>query len=197
MVRIGIVVGSTRPGRRGDQVARWVHQVARDRGGSDVEYVVVDLRDHALPLLDEPQPAAIGEYQNAHTRRWSATIAELDGFVFVTPEYNHSMPAALKNAIDFLFAEWNDKAAGFVSYGLNGGTRAVEHLRLVLAEAKVACVRTQVALSLSSDFKIPDMRDPGRFTPSERQPALLERMLGEVGAWAGALQPLRTALVAN
>ncbi|MGA8117667.1 MAG: NAD(P)H-dependent oxidoreductase, partial [Actinocatenispora sp.] len=112
-------------------------------------------------------------------------------FVFVTPEYNHSMPGALKNAIDFLYAEWSNKAAGFVSFGLHGGTRAVEHLRLVLAEVKVADVRTQVVLSLFADFEIDDMSQPGTFTPGPRQEATLTRMLDEVVAWSGALRPLR------
>jgi NAD(P)H-dependent FMN reductase len=138
---------------------------------------VIDLLDHRLPLLDEPAPAAIGDYANAHTRAWAQTIASYDGFIFVTPEYNHSMPAALKNAIDYLFAEWNDKAAGFVSYGLHGGTRAVEHLRLALAEVRIACVRTQVALSLFTDFDITDMTQPGTLTPAEHQEPTLTRML--------------------
>jgi NAD(P)H-dependent FMN reductase len=192
MTRIGILVGSTRPRRRAELVARWVHEVAvRHATDTDVTFEVVDLADFALPLLDEPAPAAIGEYRNPHTLRWAAVIASFDGFVIVTPEYNHSMPAALKNAIDFLFAEWNDKAAGFVSYGLNGGTRAVEHLRLVMAELKVAGVRTAVALSLFADFEITDMTEPGAFTPGEHQEPLLRRLLDEVTAWAAALRPLR------
>ncbi|HVX45609.1 MAG TPA: NAD(P)H-dependent oxidoreductase [Mycobacteriales bacterium] len=189
MTRIAIVTGSTRPGRRGDQVTRWVESAARARG--EAEFAVLDLADFHLPLLDEPQPAAIGEYRNPHTGTWADAVAGFDGFVFVTPEYNHSMPAALKNAIDYLFAEWNDKAAGFVSYGLTGGTRAVEHLRLTLAEVKVACVRSQVSLSLFSDFRIADMSEPGEFRPGEHHEPLLERLFDEVIAWAEALRSLR------
>ncbi|MER5422578.1 NADPH-dependent FMN reductase [Streptosporangium roseum] len=145
MIRIAVIVGSTRPGRRGEAVARWVAEVAGRHaavtaGEATVE--VVDLAEYGLPLLDEPVPAAFGQYRNAHTVRWAATIDSFDGFVFVTPEYNHSVPAALKNAIDFLYAEWNDKAAGFVGYGIQGGIRAVEHLRLTLAEVKIAGVQT-------------------------------------------------------
>ena len=112
--------------------------------------------------------------------------------MFVTPEYNHSTSGALKNAIDFLFAEWNDKAAGFVSYGAAGdGIRAVEHLRLVMGELKVAPVRAQVALSLVDDFE--DYRDPaGAFTPREHQHDSVVAMLDDLVAWAGALRPLRT-----
>lgn len=195
MIRIAVVVGSTRPGRRGDQVARWVCDTAAAR--PDSEYVLVDLAEVDLPLLNEPMPAAIGSYRHEHTRRWAETVAGFDGFIFVTPEYNHAMPAALKNAIDYLFAEWNDKAAGFVSYGLGGGVRAVEQLRLTLAEVKVACVRSQVALSLFSDFAINDMAEPGIFRPADHHGPILERMLDEVVAWAGALRSLRRDPVAG
>ena len=191
--RIAIITGSTRPGRRADQVAYWVHRLATDHA-PNAEFTLVDLADQGLPLLDEPMPAAIGDYQNPHTRAWAATVDSFDGFVFVTPEYNHSMPAVLKNAVDFLFTEWNDKAAGFVSYGLHGGVRAVEHLRGTLAEVKVACVRTQVVLSLFTDFTITDMSEPGTFTPAEHHPDLVARMVDEVIAWAGALRTLRVPI---
>lgn len=197
MLRIAIVMGSTRPGRRCDQVARWVHDEATTWWSgrtSTVEFAVVDLAEHDLPLLDEPAPAAIGGYVHEHTRRWSALIASFDGFVFVTPEYNHGMPAALKNAIDYLFDEWNDKAAGFVSYGFTGGVRAVEQLRLALAEVKVAGVRSQVALNLYRDFTISDMAQPGRFTPADHHRPVLHRMLDELIAWSGALAQLRRPL---
>lgn len=195
MTRIAIIIGSTRPRRRAALVAGWVAEVATahvaDR--ADVTFEVVDLADYGLPLLDEPVPAAIGDYHHRHTQRWAATIASFDGFVFVTPEYNHSLPAVLKNAIDYLFAEWNDKAAGFVSYGLNGGTRAVEHLRLVMAEVKVADVRSQLALSLFTDFEITDMTQPGIFAPGAHHEPILIRLLEEVLAWSSALKPLRAA----
>jgi NAD(P)H-dependent FMN reductase len=191
MIRIGIVVGTTRPGRRGAAVAQWVERLASASAPADAEFALVDLAEFDLPVLDEPVPAALGEYRNAHTRRWAETIAGFDGFVFVTPEYNHSVPAALKNAIDYLFTEWHDKAAGFVSYGLGGGIRAVEHLRLTLAEVKVAGVRSQVALQLFDDFEIADIREPGQFRPDARHEAILGRLLDEVCSWARALQPLR------
>ena len=192
-MRIGVVTGSSRPGRRGDQVARWVLEQAREhvRDTRPAEFVAVDVADLGLPMLDEPAPAAIGDYRNPHTRRWAGIVASLDGFVVVTPEYNHSMPAVLKNAVDYLFAEWNDKAAGFVGYGLNGGTRAVEHLRGTLAEVKIACVRTQVALSLFTDFEIADMTEPGTFTPAAHHADLVGRLVDEVLDWAGALRGLR------
>ena len=200
MTRIAIIVGSTRPGRRGEAVGRWVEEVAGRHSAvtaGDATFEVVDLTEVGLPLLDEPVPAMFGDYRNAHTKRWAATIGSFDGFVFVTAEYNHSVPAALKNAIDFLYAEWNDKAAGFVSYGVHGGTRAVEHLRQVLAEVKVAGVRTPVVLPVFTEFDFTGFDDndptaPGVFSPGEHQAASLATMLDEVITWARALKPLRT-----
>ncbi|CAN5776965.1 NAD(P)H-dependent oxidoreductase [soil metagenome] len=196
MTRIAVVLGSTRPGRRGAVVAKWVEEVAGRHSvakSGDVTFELVDLAEYGLPLLDEPAPAMFGQYAHAHTVRWAETIASFDGFVFVTPEYNHSIPAALKNAIDFLFSEWNDKAAGFVSYGVHGGTRAVEHLRLAMGELKVADVRTQVALSLFTDFEIADPAEHGMFAPGPHQELTLNELLDEVIAWSQALKPLRGA----
>jgi NAD(P)H-dependent FMN reductase len=185
--RIGINIGSTRPGRDGPHVARWVHDGASRR--RDATFEIVDIASFGLPLLDEPVPAALSsDYVHDHTRRWSETVAGLDGFVFVTPEHNHSVPASLKNAIDFLFVEWNDKAAGFVGYGIQGGTRAVEHLRQILAEVRVADVRTAVALSLFHDFE--DMRD---LRPAPHHEQTLGRMLDELIAMAGATASLRSS----
>lgn len=184
MLKIAIILGSTRPRRNGEAVARWVHDVARQR--RDAEFELVDVRDAALPLLDEPIPPSQGRYGQPHTKAWAARIAPFDGYVFVTAEYNHGPPAALKNAIDFLYAEWNDKAAGFVGYGSAGGTRAVEQLRLVMAELQIADVRAQVALSLFTDFE-----DMSVFKPAAHQARALGTMLDQLVAWAGALKPLR------
>jgi NAD(P)H-dependent FMN reductase len=185
MLNIAIIVGSTRPGRKSEAVAQWVHDIAKRR--TDATFELVDLKDFNLPLLDEPLPAAVGQYSQPHTKAWAAKIAEFDGFVFVTPEYNHGIPGALKNAIDFLFREWNHKAAGFVSYGVHAnGSRAVEQLRLVLAEVQVAGVRAQVLLSLFSDFE-----NFSVFKPAARREAAVTAMLDEVLAWGGALQTLR------
>jgi NAD(P)H-dependent FMN reductase len=196
MTRIAVITGSTRPGRRCDAVAQWVMAVAGRHSAvttGQAEVDLVDLSDFGLPVLDEPLPAMFGQYQHPHTQRWADVVGSYDGFVFVTPEYNHSVPGALKNAIDYLFAEWNDKAAGFVSYGVHGGTRAAEHLRQILGEVKVASVRSQVVLSLFVDFEITDPTAPGILVPGENQePAFIE-MFDEVVAWSRALQPLREA----
>src|SRR5205814_915383 len=151
MLRVAIIIGSTRPNRNGEAVAKWVHEIAGKR--RDAAFELVDIKDFNLPLLDEPVPPSLGQYTKEHTQAWAAKIDSFDAYVFVTPEYNHGTSGALKNAIDFLFKEWNNKAAGFVGYGGAGGVRAVEHLRLVMAEVEVATVRNQVALSLFTDFE--------------------------------------------
>jgi NAD(P)H-dependent FMN reductase len=185
MTNIGIVLGSTRPGRVGHQVAGWVAEQGSRHDGIHVE--VVDIEDYRLPIFDEPRSPLLGDYAHAHTRKWSDKIAEFDGYVFVTPEYNRSIPSALKNAIDYLYTEWNNKAAGFVSYGSNvGGARAVEHLRLITAGLQLAGVRTQVSLSLATEFAAFTT-----FTPGERHNAALQQLFTEVTAWADAFAPLR------
>ncbi|MDR7277329.1 NADPH-dependent FMN reductase [Catenuloplanes atrovinosus] len=184
MIRIGIILGSTRPNRNGEQVANWVLDNAKQR--SDAEYELVDLRDYPLPHLDEAIPPSMGKYQNDHTKKWAAKIASFDGYVIVTPEYNHSTSGVLKNAIDYLFAEWNNKAVGFVSYGSVGGARAVEHLRLIAGELKMADVRHQVTLALSTEFE-----NYSVFKPSAHQAPQLSTLLDEVVSWSTALASVR------
>jgi NAD(P)H-dependent FMN reductase len=184
MLRVGIILGSTRPGRIGASVANWVYENAKSR--TDAQYEIVDIADYNLPLLDEPVPPSMGHYSKDHTKRWAEKIASFDAFVFVTPEYNHGINGALKNAIDFLFAEWNNKAAGFVSYGSAYGVRAVEHLRGVCGEIKIADVRTQVMLSLFTDFE-----NFSTFKPDERHVGVLNTMLDEVISWGRALRSVR------
>ena len=184
MTRIGIILGSTRPNRNGDQVARWVSRTASRRG--DAEFELVDLRDDPLPHLDEPLPPSMGQYHNEHTRQWADKIASFDGFVMVTPEYNHGTSGVLKNAIDYLSAEWNNKAVGFVSYGAVGGARAAEQLRLVAGELQMADVRQQVALSMFTEFE-----NFSVFRPGDYNLAALDTLLDQVVAWSTALAPLR------
>src|ERR1700726_379271 len=184
MIKIAIILGSTRPNRNGEAVAKWVCEVAKTR--SDAESELVDIKDFNLPLLDEPLPPSMGQYSKPHTKAWAAKIGSFDAYVFVTPEYNHETSGALKNAIDFLFAEWNNKAAGFVSYGGASGARAVEQLRLVLAEVRMATVRNQVLLSMFSDFE-----NFSVFKPDSRKEASVNEMLDELIAWGSALKTLR------
>jgi NAD(P)H-dependent FMN reductase len=189
-MRIAIIIGSTRPNRNGEAVGKWVYELASNR--DDAEFELIDLKDFRLPLLDEPLPPTMGQYSNSHTKKWAETISSFDAYVFVTPEYNHSIPAALKNALDYLYREWNNKSAGFVGYGGAGATRAIEHLRLVMAELQIADVRTQVCLSLITDFENYHV-----FKPAPYHERNLHKMLDEVVAWGKALKKLRTEEAVN
>jgi len=184
MLGIAIIIGSTRPGRKGEAVAKWAYEIAQKR--SDAEFELVDIKDFNLPLLDEPMPPIMGRYTHDHTKRWSEKIASFDGYVFVTPEYNHATSGALKNAIDFLHAEWVNKAAGFIGYGGASGARAVENLRLIMGELQVATVRAQVGLSMFTDFE-----NFSVFKPAPNQEKHVHVMLDQVIAWATALKTLR------
>jgi NAD(P)H-dependent FMN reductase len=186
MLKVGIIVGSTRPGRKAASVAKWAHDILKGR--KDAEFEMVDIEDYKLPLLDEPMPPMMHQYSKPHTKAWSEKIASLDAYIFVTPEYNHGTSAALKNAIDFLYHEWNNKAAGFIGYGSAGGVRAVENLRLVMGELKVADVRAQVSLSMFTDFE-----KFTTFKPHEQHDKAVHLMADEVIAWGGALQTLRAS----
>ena len=110
MLKVAIIVGSTRPGRKAEPVARWVHELAKKR--SDAEFELVDIKDFNLPLLDEPVPPSMGKYTKPHTKAWAAKVDSFDAFVFVTPEYNHGISGALKNAIDFLYASGTTRRLG-------------------------------------------------------------------------------------
>lgn len=135
-LKIGVIVGSTRPNRVGRKVADWFMQQVEQTPG--VEFSLIDLADVALPFLDEPKLPAQGDYQKEHTKKWSQLIEPLDGFVFVLAEYNHGYTASLKNAIDFLHAEWAKKPAAFVGYGSLGAAAAIEHLTATLAQLSMA-----------------------------------------------------------
>ncbi|HEX8705549.1 MAG TPA: NAD(P)H-dependent oxidoreductase [Myxococcaceae bacterium] len=184
MIKVAIIIGSTRPGRKAEDVARWVYKHAQNR--TDARFELVDLKDFNLPLLDEPVPAMMGPYAQPHTQAWAATIQSFDAFIFVTPEYNHGPSGALKNAIDFLYREWVNKVAGFVSYGSAGGTMAAEQLRLMMGQVEVATVRAQLKLSLFTDFEHFSI-----FKPAPRHEASLTALFDQVIAWGKALKPLR------
>lgn len=183
-LKIAVILGSTRPGRNGKAVADWVVSQAQDRTGAT--YELIDLIDYPLPHLDEAMPPSFGQYAGDHTKAWAEKIAAYDGFVFVTPEYNHSTSGVLKNAIDYLYAEWNNKAAAFVAYGSLGGSRAVEHLRGISAELQIADVRQQLSFSLFTDFV--NFSD---FRPGPQYADMATVMFDQLESWAGALLPLR------
>lgn len=181
---IGIIVGSTRPGRIGPHIGAWVDQHVH---AENTEFVLIDLMDFELPNLDESIPGGAGKYAKEHTKKWAAAIAPLDGFIFVTPEYNHGIPGALKNALDFLGPEWRNKAAGIVSYGGVGGARVAEQLRVVLTELQIANVRQQVMFNTILEFN-----SERKFTPNDdlHLPEL-KTMLTQLTSWAGALKTVR------
>ncbi|WP_433595229.1 NADPH-dependent FMN reductase [Lysinibacillus xylanilyticus] len=177
-MKIGVILGSTREGRLSPQVGEWVKAVAEERG--DAEYEIIDIADFKLPFLGEPG----GDASGAAT--WSQKVAACDGFVFIVAEYNHSITGALKNALDYLRVEWNNKAAGIVSYGSVGGARAAEHLRGILGELLVADVRVHPALSLFTDFE-----NGSVFKPKEVQADSVNQMLDQLIPWATALKTIR------
>ena len=177
-LNIGIIIGSTREGRVSPQVANWVKEIADKRG--DANYTIIDLADYKLPLLGEPGGDASG------AAAWSQAVGQQDGFVFIAQEYNHSITGALKNALDYLRAEWNNKAAGIVSYGSVGGARAAEHLRGILGELLVADVRVHPALSLFTDFENGTI-----FKPAAVQTDSVNQMLDQVIPWSKALKTIR------
>ncbi|MFC7788067.1 NADPH-dependent FMN reductase [Microbacterium sp. MAHUQ-60] len=184
MTRIGIILGSTRPGRNGEAVAHWINDRAQRREAA--EYELIDLADFELPHLDEPVPAAMGQYAHEHTKKWAQTIERFDGYILVTPEYNHSTSGALKNAIDFVGSEWADKAAGFVGYGVYGGVRAIEHLRLVFSQLQVATVSAAATFNLITDFE-----NMSTFRPADYHEASVSALFDQVEAWSEALASVR------
>ncbi|WP_085993872.1 NADPH-dependent FMN reductase [Oceanobacillus senegalensis] len=186
MLKIGIVLGSVRQGRNAEAVANWTLDFANKRNDANVEYEIIDLADYNLPFLG----AAIPEAQQAEAEKtikaWSEKMASFDGYIFVTPEYNHAIGGALKNALDYLKPEVNNKAAGFVGYGSLGGVRAHENLRLILGELQVADVRTAVTFSLITDFE-----NMSVFKPADYHEANANEMLDQVIAWSNALKTTR------
>lgn len=184
--RIGIVIGSIRRGRKGAAVGAWVERVAAAR--EDARFSVLDVASYDLPLLtEETLPAAADrQYESERVRRWSRAVDSCDAYVFVTPEYNHGVPGAFKNAVDCLAPEWTGKPVGFVSYGSESGVRAVEQWRQIVANFEMVDVRAQVSMSTFAEFG-----DGGAFTPAERREGelgrLLDQLLGRVRERIGGI----------
>jgi NAD(P)H-dependent FMN reductase len=177
MIQIGIIVGSTRVGRLGTQVADWVFKLSNQRPG--VTYEVVEIADYQLGMFGEAAPTE-------GVKRWQDKIKSLDGFIFVTAEYNHTITASLKNALDYTLENWFNKAAGIVSYGYAGGTRAAEHLRSILGALQVADVRQHVTVSLVSEVTKEGVLNPGSY-----QVSLVNTLFDQVEAWSKALKTIR------
>jgi NAD(P)H-dependent FMN reductase len=190
MPTLQIVVASTRPGRVGLPIGRWVQERAVAHGGFAVE--LVDLAEVNLPFLDEPKHPRLGAYEHQHSKDWSATIARGDAFVIVTPEYNHSFNAPLKNAIDYLYAEWQHKPVGFVSYGgVAAGTRAVQALKPILTQLKMTPVVESVPIAFFGQY----VDGQGQFQGSEALNGAAVGMFNELkrlDAILGPTRPTRT-----
>lgn len=185
--KIGIIISSTRAARVGEQAARYVESVAKKR--TDLAFEIVDLRDYPMPFFDEIASNAYVPSSNAVARAWQEKIASLDGFIFVTAEYNNSITAALKNALDYAYPEWNRKAAAFFSYGSAGGARAVQHLRDICVELQMAPVRQSV-LIMGKDF-YPIMNGERQVKDLDQLEGQVDAMLDQLSWWTGALKRAR------
>lgn len=185
MLNIAIIPGTSRPQALNPQIVSWVEQQLASN--DDVRAEVVDFGSFDLPLLDEVIPAGAKMYANDHTKAWGAKLEEFDAFIFVTPEYNHSISGSLKNALDFVATEFNHKVAGIVNYGADKGVRAAEHLRHILANYKLAVVRDQASFSIFTDVA------DGAFAPTEVSAAPFASMVDDIVAWGEALKSVREA----
>lgn len=185
--RIGIIIGTTRQGRFGDKPAQWFAALAAKR--DDLEFEIVDLRDYPLPFFDEPRSPAWAPPANDVAQRWGRKMAELDGYVFITAEYNHGISGVLKNAIDYAYKEFNRKPASFVAYGGTGGARAVEQLRLVCVEVQIAPLRNAVHIGI---VELMGMLQGGKtFADYPYLDNSVGPVLDEMSWWATALKTAR------
>ncbi len=183
-----VIIGSTRPTRVGRAIGDWFVAHAREAGDWDV--TVADLRELDLPMMDEPKHPSLGQYEHAHTKAWSALVAQQDAFVIVMPEYNHSYTAPVKNAIDYLSKEWAYKPVGLLSYGgISAGLRAATALKPVLSALRMVPVTAAVSIPSVSE-KVQD----GVFVPYDAAISGANSMLEELQRWSGALQPLRAGI---
>lgn len=187
--RIGIIISTTREGRFGERAARWVSQLAAGR--SDITTEIVDLRDYPLPFFEAVASPRFVPIDTPEARKWSNKLAELDGYVFVTAEYNHSISGVLKNALDFVFAEPARKPAAFVGYGAVGGARAVEHLRHIVVELSMVPLNRAVHINMEPFLGM--MRDGKDFADYPYLAPTVETMLEELAWYAQTLKAGRDA----
>ena len=185
MTKIAIVLGSVRDGRNAPQVGEWIKQLASAHG--EAEYSIIDLKEYDMPIFYKRFSEYSGdEEEYERLKALQEKTLEADGFIFITQEYNHSITSALKNYFDLFYAEFNNKAAGIVSYGSFLGGRAAEHLRSILSEVQIAHVRQHVGLSLFTDFE-----GFVNFKPQAIQQDGVHLMIDQLEAWTNALKPLR------
>lgn len=185
-MNLKIIIGSTRPNRQGLSVGNWFVRFARENSDFNVE--LLDLKEINLPFLDEAEHPRLGQYQHAHTLRWSRMIADGDAFVWVTPEYNYSMPASIKNALDYLHREWKEKPTGFVSYGgASGGMRAVQELKQPITTLNMMPIAQAVNIHFVQNF----VNENRIFEPDEAIINAAHTLLRELYRWAKALKRMR------
>jgi len=187
--RIGIIIGSTREGRFGDKPAAWIHTLARQR--SDLQFELIDLRDHPLPFFDEALPLTWAPAKHSAAQAWAAKVASLDGFIVVTPEYNHGPSAVLKNALDYAYAEFNRKPIAFVGYGGVGAARAIEQLRLNAVELQMAPIRNAVHIGMVEFMGI--LQQGKHFDDYPHLAQSANGLLDDLAWWAASLKNARSA----
>lgn len=192
MLKIAVILSSTRDARFGDKPAQWILDVASQRDNLDVE--LVDLRDFDLPFFNEIGSNKYVPSQDENAQRWQQKIAEFDGYIFVTAEYNHSMTASLKNALDQAYVEWVKKPAAYVGYGALGAARAVEHLRLVNVEAQMVPVQGAVHIAAADFFAVSPMGAGQDFSAiADKLAGNASEMLDQLSWWGHALKAARDA----
>jgi NAD(P)H-dependent FMN reductase len=192
MAAISVIVGSTREGRFSEKPAQWILQHLKKRDG--IEARLLDLRDFPMPFFDQPVPPAMpgrAPYENEVVKKWTAAVDQSDGFVFVTGEYNYGPAAVLKNAIDWVYPEWNRKAAAFVSYGGSGGIRSVQQLREIAIELQLAPVRSSVHIPVSTLWTHFQGGDVGAGLAELEEPA--GKMIDDLLWWTTVLKTARLA----
>lgn len=185
-MKIGIISGSVREGRNSAAVTEWIHEFAVNRNDEGVEYEIVALADYDLPLLGAKLSEDRQATASAAIQAWSEKMASFDGYVFITPEYNHAVGGALKNSLDFLKAEVANKTAALVGYGSLGGARAHENMRVIFGELSVASVRTTTNFSLITDFE-----NMSVFKPNDYNKVNAQGMFNDLLLWTKALNTIR------
>jgi NAD(P)H-dependent FMN reductase len=187
--KIAIILSTARAARFGHKAGQWLFDIAKQR--TDMEFELVDLRDHPLPFFDEIASNAWVPTKNAEGVRWQKKVGHYDGYIFVTAEYNHGVPAVLKNALDFAYPEWNKKPAAFFGYGALGAARAVEQLRLIAIELQLAPTRSAVHLA-GADF-MAALREGKPISEIAYLKPTADALLDELAWWANALKTAREA----
>ena len=186
MDTLKIITSTTREGRKGRIIAEWMTKPAEESGNFKVE--LLDLAEINLPFMDEPNHPRLQQYKHEHTKSWSESINSADAFIIVLAEYNFGFPAPIKNALDFLFKEWQYKPVGLVSYGgVSGGIRSAQMLKQVLTTLSMVPLTESVGIPMFSKFISPE----GQFVPEEVVVKSANAMLNGLAKWSTTLKPMR------